>query len=517
MGRYDVYEQDQGYGVEHFSRASNSLIIDDREYAPRSSANRAPRGRSASYSPSRGRSAGPAPPAPAGRSSARDLRGRSLTRYDDKSTSSKKSTSSTASKSQLRLRSKSREELRQYQRSLSRGRGGGSVTSSSKKRRRQRKSNWVNGLMNRGKAISADVRSLASRTKKKVYSPKNNHGDDSVSTIDGSVSIDGVTVQPIGHCLVADVKCITSWNWRFTLSQVLSALSVVLMQVPECISYAYIAGIDPFHALQATWMMNVISSLVGGRPGLVCGSSGLGAIALRYIVSTYGVGYIFYAVILSGICQVLFGATRMGNYLRLLPPGITIGILNALVILVTLLQLRYFKVMPAGMVMKEEDNNTSSTDDNVITIPYMMETTTSSGVSEESLNQPWAYYVGFDLPWTTSTSQAVVVIVEAIVAMLICWILPRFTTIIPSSLVALVLITVANIVTQEPNQQWVMPTIGDYCLTEVSFCYQCCRMIKDIVVSNHSYLLIPRRSLTRINIIPAANIKSLVSYIHLIL
>ena len=468
MGRYDVYEQDQGYGVEHFSRASNSLIIDDREYAPRSSANRAPRGRSASYSPSRGRSAGPAPPAPAGRSSARDLRGRSLTRYDDKSTSSKKSTSSTASKSQLRLRSKSREELRQYQRSLSRGRGGGSVTSSSKKRRRQRKSNWVNGLMNRGKAISADVRSLASRTKKKVYSPKNNHGDDSVSTIDGSVSIDGVTVQPIGHCLVADVKCITSWNWRFTLSQVLSALSVVLMQVPECISYAYIAGIDPFHALQATWMMNVISSLVGGRPGLVCGSSGLGAIALRYLVSNYGVGYIFYAVILSGICQVLFGATRMGNYLRLLPPGITIGILNALVILVTLLQLRYFKVMPAGMVMKEEDNNTSSTDDNVITIPYMMETTTSSGVSEDSLNQPWAYYVGFDLPWTTSTSQAVVVIVEAIVAMLICWILPRFTTIIPSSLVALVLITVANIVTQELNQQWVMPTVGDYCLTEVS-------------------------------------------------
>ena len=150
--------------------------------------------------------------------------------------------------------------------------------------------------------------------------------------------------------------------------------------------------------------------------------------------------------------------------------------------------------------MEEEDRNTSSTDDSVITIPYMMETTTSSGVSEESLNQPWAYYVGFDLPWTTSTSQAVVVVVEAIVAMLICWILPRFTTIIPSSLVALVLITIANIVTQEPNPQWVMPTVGDYCLTEVSFCYRCCRMIKDVVVSNHSYLLISRRSLTRIKL-----------------
>ena len=87
----------------------------------------------------------------------------------------------------------------------------------------------------------------------------------------------------------------------------------MLVQVPECLSYAYIAGIDPFHALQATWIANILSSIVGGRPGMICGPSGLGAIALRFVVSTYGTEYIFYAIILSGVCQVVFGALGMGS------------------------------------------------------------------------------------------------------------------------------------------------------------------------------------------------------------
>ncbi|KAL7539063.1 hypothetical protein ACHAXR_009006 [Thalassiosira sp. AJA248-18] len=165
---------------------------------------------------------------------------------------------------------------------------------------------------------------------------------------------------------------------------------------------------DPLHALQAAWIANVLSPIVGGRPGLICGSSGLGAIAIRYCVMNYGQEYVCYAVVLSGLCQVLFGALRIGKYLRLLPPGITIGMVNALCLLLVALQLRYFKEFPSGSV---------------------------------------------------SPSHAIVMSVEALVAIVICFYMPRFIQLVPSSLVAILVLTVSNWAIQK-STDWDAPTVG---------------------------------------------------------
>ena len=345
-------------------------------------------------------------------------RGRSLTRRgpfstknrtDDQSTTSKKSTASAksvhSSGAQLHLRSRSRDR---------------SKTPSSGERKSTIKFEYMLSMMRRRKNTS---------TAENKKEDKNDNKDDRESANNDTnkkTSIKSFVPENIGSCLLSDLKSVSKWNWMFTLNQILSGLSVMLTQVPECISYAYIAGVDPFHALQATWIANIISSIVGGRPGMICGSCGLGAIALRFVVKTYGPQYIFYAVILSGLCQVLFGALCLGKYLRLLPPGITIGSINALACLVILLQLRYFKVLPD----MEEGNNTVAADD--------------GSISEDSLNQPWAYFMGYDQPWTTSTSQIIIISLEALVTMIICLVLPKYISTVPATFVAIVFVSIVN-------------------------------------------------------------------------
>ena len=163
---------------------------------------------------------------------------------------------------------------------------------------------------------------------------------------------------------------------------------------------------------------------------------------------------------------MLFGALRIGKYLRLLPPGVTIGMVNALCVLLVLLQFRYFKELPGAD--GGQDANADATY-SAMEEPVRHLESTSNTTSEDSLNQPWAYYYGYDLPWNDS-SQIIIVSFQALAAFLICLFLPRYTRILPSSLVALVVLTLVNIGLVELTD-WVAPTVGDYCTSEVSSYY----------------------------------------------
>lgn len=239
--------------------------------------------------------------------------------------------------------------------------------------------------------------------------------------------------------------------FTYNLYRLLCTNTVMATQIPEAISFAYISKIDPFHALQTTWILNILTPLIGGRPGLLSSTSGFGAIILRHLVTNFGVNYIFYAVILSGILQVAFSICRIGQYLRILPPGITVGLVNGMCLLLYVLQLRYFKEYPT-----HEDTITNNTDMAMVV-----------NTEADRLNMPWSYYYGFDLPWDRSLSQILVVVFETLLALAICYLLPRYTTVLPSSLIALLVVTGANMAITW-RTQWDAPTIGDYCSSEVS-------------------------------------------------
>ncbi len=129
-------------------------------------------------------------------------------------------------------------------------------------------------------------------------------------------------------------------NYR---TEVLSGLTVALALVPEAIAFALIAGLSPLTGLYAAFVMGLITSIFGGRPGMISGATGAVAVVIVSLAASHGVEYVFATVILAGILQVIAGILRLGKFMRLVPQPVIFGFVNGLAIIIFLSQMDQFK------------------------------------------------------------------------------------------------------------------------------------------------------------------------------
>jgi len=126
-------------------------------------------------------------------------------------------------------------------------------------------------------------------------------------------------------------------------TEVLSGLTVAIALVPEAVAFAMIAGLDPLVGLYAAFMMGLVTSIFGGRPGMISGATGAVAVVLVVLAKQYGVEYIFATVILAGILQLIAGFARLGKLMRLVPHPVIFGFVNGLAVIIFMSQLDQFK------------------------------------------------------------------------------------------------------------------------------------------------------------------------------
>ncbi|SFR51642.1 sulfate permease, SulP family [Robiginitalea myxolifaciens] len=126
-------------------------------------------------------------------------------------------------------------------------------------------------------------------------------------------------------------------------TEILSGLTVAIALVPEAVAFALIAGLSPLTGLYAAFMMGLVTSILGGRPGMISGATGAVAVVLVSLAASHGVEYIFATVILAGLIQILAGVLRLGKLMRLVPLPVVYGFVNGLAIIIFLSQLDYFK------------------------------------------------------------------------------------------------------------------------------------------------------------------------------
>ena len=126
--------------------------------------------------------------------------------------------------------------------------------------------------------------------------------------------------------------------------EVLSGLTVALALVPEAVAFAFIAGVEPLVGLYAAFIVGLVTSIFGGRPGMISGATGALAVVMVSLVKNHGVEYLFATVILMGIIQALLGIFRMGKFIRMVPYPVMLGFVNGLAIVIFLAQLGQFKV-----------------------------------------------------------------------------------------------------------------------------------------------------------------------------
>ena len=130
-------------------------------------------------------------------------------------------------------------------------------------------------------------------------------------------------------------------------TEVLSGLTVAMALIPEAVAFALIAGLSPLTGLYAAFMMGLVTSILGGRPGMISGATGAVAVVLVTLAASHGVEYIFATVILAGVIQILAGVLRLGKFMRLVPHPVIFGFVNGLAIIIFMSQLDQFKD-PAG-------------------------------------------------------------------------------------------------------------------------------------------------------------------------
>lgn len=126
-------------------------------------------------------------------------------------------------------------------------------------------------------------------------------------------------------------------------TEILSGLTVAMALIPEAVAFALIAGLSPLTGLYAAFMMGLVTSILGGRPGMISGATGAVAVILVALAKSHGVEYIFATVVLAGIIQVAAGFLKLGKLMRLVPHPVIFGFVNGLAVIIFMSQLEQFK------------------------------------------------------------------------------------------------------------------------------------------------------------------------------
>lgn len=139
-------------------------------------------------------------------------------------------------------------------------------------------------------------------------------------------------------------------------NDILSGITVALALVPEAVAFAFVAGIDPLVGLYGAFMMGLITSLFGGRPGMISGATGAMAVVMVHLiqegnavgdamvnpVNNLGLYWLFITLLFVGGIQILAGLFKLGKFVRLIPHPVMMGFVNGLAIVIFLSQLGMF-------------------------------------------------------------------------------------------------------------------------------------------------------------------------------
>lgn len=202
-------------------------------------------------------------------------------------------------------------------------------------------------------------------------------------------------------------------------NDILSGALVAVALIPEAIAFSAIAGVNPMVGLYAAFIIGLVTSILGGKAGMISGATG--AVAIVFVslgvsvkalypeldneaLSIMVLHHILLASIFAGLFQIAIGLMKMGKFIRLVPQPAMFGFVNGLAIVIALAQLNFLA-------------------------PTNMESLSWIETIQHSLSENYIMYI------------------IIILTMLIMHFLPRYTKAIPAGLVAIIALTLVVYIT----------------------------------------------------------------------
>jgi SulP family sulfate permease len=104
-----------------------------------------------------------------------------------------------------------------------------------------------------------------------------------------------------------------------------------------------VAGVDPKIGLYASFTIAVTIAFAGGRPGMISAATGAMAVVLVGLVKEHGLEYMFAATVLTGLLQVGFAWLKLARLMRFVPRSVMVGFVCALALVIFMAQLPQFE------------------------------------------------------------------------------------------------------------------------------------------------------------------------------
>jgi SulP family sulfate permease len=214
-------------------------------------------------------------------------------------------------------------------------------------------------------------------------------------------------------------------NLQFTKGDFFGGLTAGIVALPLALAFGVQSGLGAAAGLYGAIILGFFAALLGGTPSQISGPTGPMTVVSAAMIASFiaeaggleaALGGIVACFVLAGILQVVMGMLKIGSLIRFIPYPVISGFMSGIGVIIILLQL--FPAMG--------QKSPATTIDVVKTI----------GPALQNMNL-WAVFY-------------------AVLTIAIIYLFPKITKVIPSTLIALLSITILSVIMQKE-----VPVIGD--------------------------------------------------------
>ncbi|UTW55385.1 SulP family inorganic anion transporter [Kordiimonas sp. SCSIO 12610] len=128
-------------------------------------------------------------------------------------------------------------------------------------------------------------------------------------------------------------------------------LTAGIVALPLALAFGEASGAGPIAGLWGAIIVGFFAALFGGTNTQITGPTGPMVVVFAGVFASLSgnPAYVFAAVVLAGLIQILFGVLKLGQYIRLVPYPVISGFMSGIGVIIILLQTaRLFGHEPAG-------------------------------------------------------------------------------------------------------------------------------------------------------------------------
>lgn len=202
------------------------------------------------------------------------------------------------------------------------------------------------------------------------------------------------------------------YNAKGLLSDVMAGLTVAAVALPLALAFGVSSGASAASGLLTAIVAGAIIALLGGAFYQISGPTGAMAAILTSVVAQYGLNGVFQATFLAGVLLVIAGLFKLGRLTAFIPMPVITGFTSGIAVIIAL-----------GQV------------DNFFGV---------TSIEGSAIQKVGGYFThGFDPNWTA-------VAIGLFVVLFMVFFPKKWNSVVPASLVAIILTTAASMVLKLP-------------------------------------------------------------------